>query len=90
MQYLLHMKTLYQDILLMMIKYNQIPLLEMYLLKQLKHKEQLLIGFTGNTFESVVDRTKSQIPNWGPSKIKFNKVRIENDKIRPEFKFISR
>ena len=45
--------------------------------------------FTGNAFESVVDRTKSQIPNLGPSKLSSNKVRIENDKIRPEFKFIS-
>ena len=43
----------------------------------------------GNTFHSVVDRTKSLVPNLGPSKISMNKMRIENDLIRPEFKFIS-
>ena len=47
------------------------------------------VGFTGNTFESVVDRTKSLVPNLGPSKVSSNKVRIEDNIIRPEFRFIS-
>jgi len=46
-------------------------------------------GFTGNFFSSVVDRTKTKVPNLGPSKVSSNKIRIENDNIRPEFKFIS-
>ena len=47
------------------------------------------VGFTENTFEPVVDRTKSKVPNLGPTKISTNKMRIESNVIRPEFKFIS-
>ena len=46
-------------------------------------------GFTRNSFHDVVDRTKSLIPNLGPSKVSSNKMRVENDEIRPEFKFVS-
>ena len=47
------------------------------------------VGFTSNTFESVVDRTKSLVPNLGPSKPSTNKIRIEANVVRPEFQYIS-
>ena len=47
------------------------------------------VGFTGNFFESVVDRTKTLVPNLGPSKVSSNKIRIEANVVRPEFQYIS-
>jgi len=47
------------------------------------------VGFTSNTFESVVDRTKTLVPNLGPSKVSSNKIRIEANVVRPEFQYIS-
>ena len=38
------------------------------------------IGFAGkNTFESVVDETKTFIPNYGPNRRNTDKIRIENN-----------
>ena len=38
------------------------------------------IGFGGlNTFESVVDETKTMIPNYGPQRRNTDKIRIENN-----------
>ena len=38
------------------------------------------IGFGGlNTFESVVDQTKTFIPNYGPNRRSTDKIRIENN-----------
>ena len=40
----------------------------------------LAIGFGGlNTFESVVDETKTLIPNYGPNRRSSDKIRIENN-----------
>ena len=39
-----------------------------------------LMGFGGlNTFESVVDQTKTFIPNYGPNRRSTDKIRIENN-----------
>ena len=46
-------------------------------------------GFPRNTFEPVVDRTKSQVLNLGPTKITSTKLRIEDNIVRPEFKYVS-
>jgi len=47
------------------------------------------VGFTANTFQNVVDRTKSLQPNLGPSRQTSTKIRLENNIVRPEFKFQS-
>jgi len=40
------------------------------------------IGFGGlNTFESVVDQTKTFIPNYGPNRRNTDKIRIENNSL---------
>ena len=57
--------------------------------KTTETQDATAVGFTENTFEPVVDRTKTKVPNLGPTKVSSNKLRIENNVIRPEFKFIS-
>ena len=57
--------------------------------KTTETQDATAVGFTENTFHSVVDRTKSKVPNLGPTKISTNKMRIEDNVIRPEFKFVS-
>ena len=42
-------------------------------------------GFTGNFFSNVVDETKSNIPSIGGLRRVTNKVRIEENKIKPGF-----
>ncbi len=42
-------------------------------------------GFTGNFFSSVVDETKTHIPSIGALRRVTNKVRIEDNKLKPGF-----
>jgi len=42
-------------------------------------------GFTGNFFSNVVDELKSHIPNIGALRRSTNKVRIEENKMKPGF-----
>ena len=38
------------------------------------------VGFTGNFFKDVVDRTKVKVPNLGPSRRASNKIRLESNR----------
>jgi len=46
-------------------------------------------GFTGNFFRSVVDELKTHIPSIGALRRTTNKIRIEDNKIKPNFSLSS-